>query len=720
MNGPRISPRAAFLAGLATVVFCLVTLGAVWLSGALFLLLNKNNPLRARVDSLPRYWQQHGDDPVQHKRLVVSVAAAFGLAYIGVPVLVVRASRNQRPLHGDARFATPREVIRSGLCEGRGLIVGRYKGQYLMLPHDMHVLAAAPTGSGKGTALIIPNLLNWDHSAVVLDPKGEAWRLTSGFRARYGQKVFRFAPFDEGGETVRFNPLAYVREDALLRLTDLLEMSHALYPHDDKNPNGSGNFFAGNARDLFVALGLYLLETPETEMPRTIGQMLRVAGGDGRPRREYLLSLIREREQQGRALSYDCTAAFFRVLGAPDDTLGSIVSTFTEPLLAFADPIVDAATSANDFDLRELRRQRMTVYAVMPFQKLKAGHVLLRLFFTVALNQNVREEPATNAALKYECLFLMDEFTAPGRIDIIAEGSGYLRSYGIRLFILFQSMGQLMGEYSAHIARSIEANHRCRILFAPAEQQDAKEQSEALGTDTVRAVSHSHSSSPSGGSHGENRSDHGRALMLAQELRMLDREQQIVLIEGQRPILCHKARYYSDPDMAERVLPPVPVDSIDPRAYMARVRQLIRPVARDEVLGPDLDLDTLAHPFAGMPELTPDATPAQIDGYVTAYFDCLPPPEGTDNGTGAPEAPAAGEPDAAPPPQAPAEQPPAPAAQARPAKRQRQPRKAAGTRKNAGPATAPPAAAAVPAGAGAAQADLYPEADIDLDKLDGE
>ncbi|WP_051241555.1 type IV secretory system conjugative DNA transfer family protein [Azohydromonas australica] len=718
MNEPRINRRVAFLAGLAALVFCLATLGAVWLSGALFLLLNKNNPLRARIDSLPRYWQQHGDDPVQHKRLVVSVAAAFGLAYVGVPVLVVRASRRQRPLHGDARFATPREVIRSGLCEGRGVIIGRYKGQYLMLPHDMHVLAAAPTGSGKGTALIIPNLLHWDHSAVVLDPKGEAWRLTSGFRARYGQKVFRFAPFDERGETVRFNPLAYVREDALLRLTDLLEMSHALYVHDDKNPNGSGNFFAGNARDLFVALGLYLLETPEAEMPRTIGQMLRVAGGDGRPRREYLLSLMREREQQGRPLSYDCTAAFFRVLGAPDDTLGSIVSTFTEPLLAFADPIVDAATSANDFDLRELRRQRMTVYAVMPFQKLKAGHVLLRLFFTVALNQNVREEPAANAALRYECLFLMDEFTAPGRIDIIAEGSGYLRSYGIRLFILFQSMGQLMGEYSAHIARSIEANHRCRILFAPAEQQDAKEQSEVLGTDTVRAVSQNHTSSPSGGSHGENRSDHGRALMLAQELRMLDPEQQVILIEGQRPILCHKARYYSDPDMAGRVLPPVHVDSINPRAYMARVRQLIRPLGRDEALGPDLDLDTLAHPFTGMPELTPDATPTQIDGYVTAYFDCLPPPEDADNGVpevSAPEAPAGAESEFPRSPQAPAEQPPAPAAQARPAKRARRPRK------SARPVTAAStAAAAAPAGAGAVQADLYPEGDIDLHKLDGE
>jgi type IV secretion system protein VirD4 len=608
----------AALCVFGALAFSVLTLAAVWLSGALFLLFNKNNPLRARIDSLPRYWEQHGQNEAQHKRLLAAIATSFGLAYVVVPVAIVAGNRPRRSLYGDARFATFREIERAGLLGTQGIIVGSYKGHYLMLPHDMHVMAAAPTGSGKGTSLIIPNLLNWPGSIVVLDPKGEAYQLTSGFRARYAQQVYRFAPYDEQGHTHRFNPLAYVREDELLRITDLMQIAHVIYPQDDRDPNSSANFFAGACRSLFVTLGLIQMATKG--MLRTIGQMVRLCAGDGRSTRDYFNALIEERQQAGNPLPYEAVTGLYSLLKNPDDTLGNIISTFTGALAAFSDPIVDAATSGNDFDLRRLRMDLMSVYAVVPFDRLDQARLVLNLFFTLAVNLNVQEEPKDNTEIRHKCLIVMDEFTAPGRINIVAKGAGFIRSYGLQLFILFQSMGYLTGEYTHPIARSIAANHRCRVLFAPSEQEDAEEQSKALGTMTVKNTSHGRSRSPTGGTTSDNTSDHSRALMLPHELRMMDPESQIVLLESHRPILCTKARYYDDPAMKERLLDPVVVEGIDPWLHLARVRQCVRTLGDDELPPPELELEDTAHDISDVAPLPADASDEEVTTYTCALF----------------------------------------------------------------------------------------------------
>jgi type IV secretion system protein VirD4 len=681
-----------------------LTIMAAWLSVIFFLLGNTKVKERvARPHALPTYWKQSQEDPRQHKRLLTAMALSFGLAYVGVPVAVAAGQRQQRPVHGDARFATAGEVMRSGLIGNQGLIVGKYKGEYLRLDEDIHVMCPAPSGTGKGTSLLLPNLLAYDGSAVVYDPKNEAEDLSSGWRAECGQKVYTFAPYHREGRTHRYNPLSYISDDPALRVSDLMNLGHMIWPHDDKSEGSSSNFFNNNARDLFMALGLYLMETPETEMPRTLGQLLRLAGSDGRPLRQYLMSFIADREQQKRPLSYQCRAAFLRVLGAPDETLGGIVATLTGSLLPFSDPLVDAATSASDFDLCELRRQRMTIYLVLPFDKQRQGRLVMNLFLTQAIQLNVQEEPKNNEALRHECTFFMDEFTAPGRIPIVAEGSGFIRSYGIRLFVLFQSMGALTGEYTPHIARMMQANHRCRVLFAPSEQEDANEQSEMLGTQTVRVSSRSHTSSTSGGSTGTNETQQERALMLAQELRMLDPEQQIVVMEGERPILCHKARYYDDPELEGRIRPKVQVPSINPALYMAQVSRAWRYVQPQECLA-GIELERLDHDVQALPPAPTDDADfeEQADRYVDSYFAHMAPPEEDRDGPGEDEA-VAGE-DANSIEEAEA---PAPAPQARKRKPRSHPKRADA-----------PDAAAPPASRAQEPPDPWGDGEVDLSRLD--
>jgi type IV secretion system protein VirD4 len=633
----------------------LLTLAALYLAAALFLLANKVSPALASWNSLPDYWHWYGDDAQQHQRLLGSTLLAFALAWIGAPVALVLGGRRQRPLHGAARFANAAEIRQAGLLDGKGLIVGRWRGQYLMLPGQQYVMVSAPTRSGKGTSIAVPNLLNWPGSALVLDIKGEACDLSSGFRARHGQQVFVFAPFDEAGRTHRYNPLGYVRTDERLRVGDLLEVGQIIYPNDSSRSVSSENFFNDQARNLFLALGLYLLESPA--LPRTIGELLRQASGNGKPLKEYLAGLITAREQAGQPLSDVCVAAFNRFLSNPENTFGSILSTFNAPLTIFADPITDAATSGNDFALDEVRKRRITVYVVVPFNKLGPARLLMNLFFTQAINLNVRELPSQNPALKHECLLLMDEFTAPGRIDIISRSVGFMPGYNLRMLTICQSLAQLSGEYGEHVARSICTNHALQVLFAPKEQADAESYSKMLGNLTERVVSRSRSTSYSakggGSSTSESESQQRRALLLPQDFKELGAEHEVIVLEGHRPILAEKARYYTDPRMTERLLPSVlasglvPVLDLD--RHLARIQRRHRPLRHDEAQAGGVVLEQLAHDLSELPPLAVGASDAEVESFVEAFFARLEEPgtapqaQGGDADVVAPhESPAAG------------------------------------------------------------------------------
>lgn len=623
----------------------LLTAAASYLASALFLLINKVNPAQATLGSLLDYWDWYGSEIVQRKRLLGSTALAFGLAYVGVPLALVLGARRQRPLHGNARFANAREIRAAGLLDGQGIIVGRWRGRYLSLPGQQYVMVSAPTRSGKGTSIAIPNLLNWPGSAVVLDIKGEAWTVTSGFRAQHGQAVYVFAPFDEAGRTHRYNPLGYVRTDETLRVGDLLEVGQIIYPYDGARSVSSENFFNDQARNLFLALGLYLLETPS--LPRTIGELLRQASGNGQPLRDHLSGLIQQRQQASHPLSDVCVAAFHRFLSNPENTFGSILSTFNAPLTIFADPITDAATSGNDFRLDEVRKRHMSVYLVVPFNKLGPARLLMNLFFTQTVNLNVRELPEHNPALKHECLLLLDEFTAPGRIDIIARAVGFMPGYNLRLLTICQSLAQLSGEYGEHTARALSTNHALQVLFAPKEQADAQAYSDMLGTLTERVTNRSRSvsSSARGGSssRSESESQQRRPLLLPQEFKELHLDHEVIVLEGHRPILAQKARYHADPALLQRVLPPVQAPPLNLDLYLARVQRRHRPMRPEDLIHPDfvdaqggLNLDHIAHDLSGLPPIASGASPEETGEFLEAFFARLEPP-----GSGSSEPPEA-------------------------------------------------------------------------------
>src|SRR5262249_55005452 len=152
---------------------------------------------------------------------------------------------------------------------------------------------------------------------------------------------------------------------------------------------------------------------------------------------------INARKTSDRPLSQDCVDALHRFLSTSDKTLASILASFNAPLTMFANPIVDAATGDNDFDLAQLRCQRMSVYVGITPDHLHEAGKLLNLFFSQLVQLNTKELPAQNSSLKYQCLLLLDEFPSIGKIGILAKAVGYLAGYNLRLLPICQSLSQL-------------------------------------------------------------------------------------------------------------------------------------------------------------------------------------------------------------------------------------------------------------------------------------
>jgi len=610
-------------AGVFGVVgFAALACAAVYLAGVLFLVLNKANPKQAHFASIVRYWDLYADDAQLRKKLQLAIGVSGIGLLILLPAGLVAAARPRRALHGDARFASPGEVDRAGLTGGDGqpgILIGRHRGKFLSLPGQLSVMLSAPTRSGKGVGVVIPNLLNWPDSVVVLDIKGENYDITAGYRAAHGQTVYAFSPFDEDARSHRWNPLTAVRSSPLHRVGDLLTIGQVFFPNDGGGTSSEA-FFNDQARNLFLGLGLALLETPS--LPRTIGEMLRQSSGKGRSLKDHLSGLITQRRDEGNPLSDECADALQRLLSNSENTLSSVVATFNAPLTIFADAVVDAATSADDFRLEDVRRRRMSVYVRIPPNRLANARPLLNLFFSQLVALNTQALPEQDPTLKVQCLLVNDEFTAMGRVGVITNAAAFLAGYNLRLLTVVQAMSQLDAVYGDKEARTFATNHGLQILYAPREQRDADEYSAMLGHFTERATSRGRSRSFSGHGHStvsRNESEQRRALLLPQEFKELGSERLVAIFENCKPILGEKIRYYRDKAFTSRLLPAPMAPRMNMDLHLARVQERWR-YAGDE-LGPGdgLDYEQLAYDMSRLPNLV-DGEPGQVAEGVLDFF----------------------------------------------------------------------------------------------------
>lgn len=582
------SAAAARIAKIVGIAVLALTLSQ-YLAGYAFLLSIGNNPRSATPLTIARYAYYFGDRADVSVRLKITSAAGVAvLALVALPVVLPR----RRSLHGDARFANRPEIAGAGLFSETGFYLGRIGRRDLILGGQQGVLLSAPPRSDKGTAIVIPNLLTWTGSVVCLDLKLENWTITAGYRQRCGQAVFLFDPLNETGDTACWNCLSYVSQDQNLRINDVQHIAAILYP----NIPGTDPFWSAGARSLFLGITLYVLETPS--LPPTLGEVLRQGMASDSEGFSHHWRRIIEGRQAGRfPLSGQCVRALSDVIDLAPVTASSIRKTFTSRLDLLANPLLDRATSRNDFDLRELRRRPMSIYIGIRPADLHRLKPLLNLFIEQAIGLQTKTLPEHDPSLKHQIAMILDEAPAIGRIPILAESIAYLPGFNVRILLVVQALSQLRDVYGAQTAETMMKSLAVRIAYAPKDFGEANELSQELGSTTVpvKTISKPLAGLFDGNSRRScsvNISEQKRPLLLPQEIKELGRDREILIYEGLRPILATKNRYFQDrrlrarlfpapPSASPHPVPPQPASAIDDGACVsqgeASIEQSIAP-----------------------------------------------------------------------------------------------------------------------------------------------
>jgi len=479
------------------------------------------------------------------------VAASGGFIAVGLAIgLSVWRAREAKHVetYGSARWAERAEVAAAGLLGADGVMLGRYGRDYLRHDGPEHVLCFAPTRSGKGVGLVVPSLLTWPGSAIVHDIKGENWTLTAGFRARHG-RVRLFDPTNPGSSA--YNPLLEVRRGAW-EVRDVQNIADILV-----DPEGSlekRNHWEKTSHALLVGAILHVLYA---EPDKTLAGVAAFLSDPRRPIESTLAAMMRT-AHLGEAGPHPVIASAAReLLNKSDNERSGVLSTAMSFLGLYRDPVVAEVTRRCDWRIADLvgGERPATLYLVVPPSDIARTKPLIRLILNQIGRRLTEELHATGC--RHRLLLMLDEFPALGRLDFFESALAFMAGYGLKSFLIAQSLNQIEKAYGPNNA--ILDNCHVRVSFATNDERTAKRVSDALGTATeMKAMKNyaGHRLSPWLGHLMVSRSETARQLLTPGEVMQLPPADEIVMVAGTPPIRAKKARYYEDARFAERVLPP--------------------------------------------------------------------------------------------------------------------------------------------------------------------
>jgi type IV secretion system protein VirD4 len=489
------------------------------------------------------------------------IAASGGLisaaVAIGMSVWRAREAKNAET-YGSARWARADEMISAGLLAPDGVVLGRYERSYLRHDGPEHVLCFAPTRSGKGVGLVVPTLLTWPGSAIVHDIKGENWQLTAGFRARFG-RVLLFDPTNR--DSAAYNPLLEVRKGEW-EVRDVQNVADVLV-----DPEGSlerRNHWEKTSHSLLVGAILHVLYA---EADKTLAGVAAFLSDPKRPI-EATLRVMMTTPHLGEAGPHPVVASAAReLLNKSDNERSGVLSTAMSFLGLYRDPVVAQVTRQCDWRIADLvsDTRPATLYLVVPPSDISRTKPLIRLVLNQIGRRLTEELHPKNR--RQRMLLMLDEFPALGRLDFFESALAFMAGYGLKSFLIAQSLNQIEKAYGANNA--ILDNCHVRVSFATNDERTAKRVSDALGMATeMKAMKNyaGHRLSPWLGHLMVSRSETARPLLTPGEIMQLPPSDEIVMVSGLHPIRAKKARYYEDRRFAERVLEPPTTTDHAPRS----------------------------------------------------------------------------------------------------------------------------------------------------------
>jgi type IV secretion system protein VirD4 len=479
---------------------------------------------------------------------IIASSGGFAAIAIAIGMSVWRAREvKEATTYGSARWATAQEIRKAGLLKPDGVVLGCFGREYLRHDGPEHVLCFAPTRSGKGVGLVVPTLLTWPGSAIVHDIKGENWQLTAGWRARFA-RVLLFDPTNS--ESSAYNPLLEVRRgDAEVR--DVQNVADILV--DPEGALERRNHWEKTSHSLLVGAILHVLYA---EADKTLAGVANFLSDPRRPIATTLRAMMMTQHLGDRPHPVVASAAR-ELLNKSENERSGVLSTAMSFLGLYRDPVVAKVTRRCDWRIADLVEceQPATLYLVVPPSDISRTKPLVRLVLN-QIGRRLTEELETRRR-RHRLLLMLDEFPALGRLDFFETALAFMAGYGLKSFLIAQSLNQIEKAYGPN--NSILDNCHVRVSFATNDERTAKRVSDALGIATeLRAMKNyaGHRLSPWLGHLMISRQETARPLLTAGEVMQLPPSDELVLVSACHPIRAKKVRYYEDARLKARVLPP--------------------------------------------------------------------------------------------------------------------------------------------------------------------
>lgn len=522
----------------------------------------------------------------------------------GLWQLFMRNPHLYKYLHGSARWAKKKDIQKAGLFADQGVYVGGWQDKkqlhYLRHSGAEHILVFAPTRSGKGVGLVLPTLLSWKESALVLDIKGENWALTAGWRQKQGHRVLRFEPTDETASGARFNPLEEIRLHTAHAIADTQNIASMIVDPDGKGLKDYWNKAAfallggailhclievrkkENRTANLSDLGL-MLANPEKENDVLFQEML------NSEQAVVLQEFLDASKEESLSVQRFIASSAREMLNKADNELSGVVSTAVANLALYRDPIVAANTSHCDFRIDDLMNYEapVSLYLVIRPSDIDRLRPLIRLILNIILRRLTEdmefEGGRSVANYNYHLLLMMDEFTSLGRLEIFERSLAFMAGFGLKAYFIVQDLTQLHSAYTKD--ESIMSNCHIRIAYAPNKVETAKVLSDMTGKTTVVTKKTSLSGSRSGhlGRASVSVAETGRALLTPDEcmrlpgakkdanMQIIEAGDMLVFPAGFPPVYGKQILYFLDPVFSERsqIKTPLKSDRLVPEKQKA-------------------------------------------------------------------------------------------------------------------------------------------------------
>jgi type IV secretion system protein VirD4 len=458
--------------------------------------------------------------------LLITLAAGAGAA------IAARVLKKPAP-YGDARFGRILDAEKKGLLTGKGLVLGLLNGSTLTSDAPAHALVVGPTRSGKGVSFVIPNGYVWHGSSVWFDPKRENVAALASHRQSLGDKVFVFSPGERNSH--RYNPLDFVQRDERMA-TDALVVASFLIPDDGRE------IWGRSARILLAAMIGFVLSAKQFEGRRHLRAVaeLTTTQADFRD----VLKLLLKGEQDN--VPQWVTDGFNQFIAIEPETRNSALFNITTALGPWNNELIAAATADTDFDIRNLRRERIAIFIGCSIAQLDIFRPVLKLLIQQIHDQLMSSLPGRDEP--FQVLMMIDEFRQLGRMDDLVSKLTINAGYGFRMCLILQDVSQLDELYGKAVRETTVSACQVKLFIRINDMATSEYVSEMLGSRTQEVATPTIRSGHGGMFSRRDRSIHyiERPLRAPQELREMSEDIAILLVPNAPPFEIRKIRHFAD------------------------------------------------------------------------------------------------------------------------------------------------------------------------------